>query len=159
MEKLAAKKVADSKIDYYPYEIFPQDLNPKNTVFGGTVMAEADKIAGIVAQRHSSKVCVTLLVDSIMFLAPAKQGETLIFKASLNRVWNTSMEIGVRVLAENMQIRKTRHVLSAYFTFVALDKKGRPAKIAPVRPENDEEKRRFNEAQKRRKHRLKNLKK
>jgi len=154
MKKLATKKVGDSKIDYYPYEIFPHDLNPKNTVFGGTVMAEADKIAGIIAQRHSNKIAVTLLVDSIRFLAPARQGETLIFKASLNRAWNTSMEIGVKVLAENFLKKESRHVLSAYFTFVALNKKDRPAKISHVLPESDEEKRRFDEAQKRRERRL-----
>lgn len=156
MKKLNPKKVSESKIDYYPYEIFPHDLNPKNTVFGGTVMAEADKIAGIVAQRHSGKISVTLLVDSIRFLAPARQGETLVFKASLNRAWNTSMEIGVKVLAENFLKKESRHVLSAYFTFVALNKNGRPAKIAPVQPENDEENRRFGEAQKRRERRLEN---
>lgn len=156
MKKLAVKNVSESKIDYYPYEIFPHDLNPMNTIFGGTVMAEADKIAGIVAQRHSGKISVTLLVDSIRFLAPARQGETLVFKASLNRAWNTSMEIGVKVIAENFLKKESRHVLSAYFTFVALNVRGRPAQVPSASPETDEEKRRFNEAGIRRNKRLEN---
>lgn len=158
MKKTAVKKVDESKIDYYPYEIFPHDLNPKDTVFGGTVMAEADKIAGLVAQRHSGRICVTLLVDSIRFLAPARQGETLIFKASLNKAWNTSMEIGVKVMAENFLKKESRHVLSAYFTFVALNAKGRPAQVPSVSPETNEEKRRFDGAEIRRENRLTNRK-
>ena len=154
-ENLLAKPVRFSAVDYYPYEIFPQDLNPNNTVFGGVVLRAADHIAGVVAQKHTRKTCVTLLVDSVRFLAPARQGETLNFKTAVNRVWNTSLEIGVKVIAENYQTDETRHVLSAYFTFVAIDENGRPTAICPVTPETDEEKQRFEEAEIRRQLRLK----
>ena len=154
-ESPIAKPVRFSAVDYYPYEIFPHDLNPNNTVFGGAVLRVADHIAGVVAQKHSRKVCVTLLVDSVRFLAPARQGETLNFKTAVNRVWNTSLEIGVKVVAENYQTDEVRHVLSAYFTFVAIDGDGRPTTICPVIPETDEEKIRFEEAENRRQLRLK----
>jgi len=155
-KNLLARPVRFSAVDYYPYEIFPHDLNPSNTVFGGVVLRVADHIAGVVAQKHTRKVCVTLLVDSVRFLAPARQGETLNFKTAVNRVWNTSLEIGVKVIAENYQTDEVRHVLSAYFTFVAIDESGRPTAICPVIPETEEEKRRFNEAENRRQLRLQN---
>jgi len=154
MSDAVAKKVSESAINYYPYEIFPNDLNPKGTVFGGTVMQVADRLAGVVAQKHSGKIAVTLLVDSMRFLAPASQGETLIFKAAVNRVWQSSMEIGVKVCAENFQTSERRHVLSAYFTFVALDENGRPTTIPPVLPETIGEWRRYDEAELRRQTRL-----
>src|SRR3989338_5027529 len=91
------KKVSDTAIDFYPYEIFPHDLNPSNTVCGGTVLQLIDRIAGGIAQRHSGAVCVTLFIDSVRFLAPGRQGETLVFKGAVNRAWNTSMEIGIKV--------------------------------------------------------------
>lgn len=151
------KKVSDSAISYYPMEIFPSDLNSKGTVFGGRVLSLADKIAGYTAQRHSEMDCVTLAVDSVLFRAPAHQGEALIFKASVNRVWRTSLEVGVMVLAENFQTQENRHVLSAYFTFVALDKRGRPAPIPiGLQPKSENEKRRYSKAGKRRIYRLAN---
>lgn len=150
----AGRPVAASSVDYYPHEIFPDDLNSQMTVFGGMVLKIADRIAGVVSQRHSGKICVTLLVDSVRFLAPAKQGETLIFKAAVNRAWHTSLEVGVKVIAENYQTGENRHVLSAYFTFVAINKKGRPVKLPPVIPETSDEKRRFENADKRRARRL-----
>lgn len=154
MTNSGTKKASESAIDYYPYEIFPNDLNPKGTVFGGTVMQIADRIAGVIAQRHSGKISVTLLVDSMRFLAPARQGETLIFKAAVNHAWQSSMEIGVKVLAENYQTGEKRHVLSAYFTFVSLDENGRPTSIPALEPETDDEKRRYEEAELRRQDRL-----
>lgn len=149
------KKVSDSSVDHYPVEIFPGDLNAKGSVFGGRVLAFMDKVAGYVAQRHSGMDCATLLVDSVRFLAPAKQGETLIFKASLNRVWGSSMEVGVKVLAENLRTGESRNVLSAYLTFVALDEDLKPAKIPfNIKPGTRHEKRRYKEAGIRRELRL-----
>lgn len=149
------KKVSDSSVGHYPVEIFPGDLNAKGTVFGGRVLAVMDKIAGYVAQRHSGMDCATLIVDSVRFLAPAKQGETLIFKASANRVWGSSVEVGVKVIAENLQTGKSRNVLSAYLTFVALDENLKPAKIPfDLKPLTKDEKRRYKEAGIRRKLRL-----
>lgn len=150
------KTVAESAIDYYPFIIAPPHLNARGTVDGGAVMQVADHIAAIVAQRHSGRGCVTLLVDSVRFLAPARQGEVLVFKAALNRVWNSSMEVGVKVFAENYLTGECRHVVSAYLTFVALDEHDRPTSVDAVLPQSTEELRRFTEAERRRTRRLAN---
>ena len=160
MEDLKPKKVSESAIDFYPHEIFPNDLNPndlnpRGMVFGGKVLLMIDNVAGIVAQRHSRRTCVTAELDSVVFLAPAFKGETLILKAALNRVWSSSMEIGVKIFAENFRTGESRHVVSAYLTFVALGEDGHKIKINPVEPETEDEKRRFREADERRIHRLK----
>lgn len=149
------KKVRDSALDHYPVEIFPGDLNSRGTIFGGRIMALADKVGGYVAMKHSGKECVTLAVDSVRFLAPAKQGEILMFKAAVNRVWGSSLEVGVRVFAENLVAQTSVHILSAYFTFVAIDKNDKPVEIeSKIHPETLEENRRYEEAENRRKHRL-----
>jgi acyl-CoA hydrolase len=153
------KKVSDSKVDQVPEFIFPSDLNAQNTVFGGKVLAMMDKIAGYVAYKHSGLVCRTLSVDSVRFLAPATQGEILIFQASVNRVWRSSMEIGVKVYSENVHINKLTHILSAYLTFVAIgDSDGKPMEIPyKITPETKDEERRYNQAEERRHHRLKKI--
>ena len=152
---MKSKPASASAINDYVYQVFPNDLNSHRTVFGGRVMEIIDRVAGVVAQRHSGKLCVTRWVDSLCFLAPVKKGEHLIFKAAVNRVWNSSMEVGVKVFAENPLRGKQRHVVSAYLTFVALNQKHRPTKVMPVVPETDQEKRRYREADERRQHRLK----
>jgi acyl-CoA hydrolase len=148
------KPVSASQVDNHVYKIFPNDLNAHYTVFGGLVMAICDRIALVVAERHSGHVCVTASVDSVHFLAPAKEGETLIVKAACNRAWTSSMEIGVKVLAENSFSGECRHIVSAYLTFVSLDVDGRPRKVPPLAPETPDEVRRFEEAQFRRTTRL-----
>ncbi|MCJ7591031.1 MAG: acyl-CoA thioesterase [Woeseiaceae bacterium] len=137
------------------YKIFPNDLNSEYTVFGGLVMGLCDRTALIVAERHSGHACVTAAVDSLDFLAPAHSGETLVLKAAVNRAWRSSMEIGVHVAAENSFRGDARHVVSAYLTFVALDKNGAPRPVPAVLPETDEERRRYQEAEERRDARLK----
>ena len=99
MSKLPAKTVNDSAIEGHIYKVFPNDLNAHGTAFGGMIMAKCDRLSLVVAERHSSHVCVTVSVDSIHFMAPAKENDTLIFKVSINRAWNSSMEIGVKVVA------------------------------------------------------------
>ncbi|MBI5733117.1 acyl-CoA thioesterase [Candidatus Jorgensenbacteria bacterium] len=146
--------VSFSAVDNLPYMLMPGDLNSNNTVFGGRVMEIADRLAGTVAMRHSGKTCVTLLVDSMKFLAPARQGEVLVFKAAVNRTWNSSLEIGVKVYAEDLKENTRRHVVSAYFTFVALDDQCKPIHIRQVVAETAEEKRRYKEADVRRMRRL-----
>jgi acyl-CoA hydrolase len=94
-----------------------------------------------------------LAIDSVRFLAPAKHGDILILQASINRVWRTSMEVGIRVTAEDYITDKKTRIFSAYFTFVALDDKLRPVPIPPVIPVTEEEKRRFEQAEIRREHR------
>ena len=108
----------------------------------------------MVAERHSAHVCVTAAVDSIHFRAPAKGNDTLLFNLSLNRSWGSSMEIGAKVEAENSYTGETRHILSAFFTFVALDEHGKPVDVPQVIPETEDQKRRYAKAQIRREGRL-----
>lgn len=149
-----AKPVANSAIENHVYKVFPNDMNAQNTVFGGMIMAKCDRLALVVAERHSGHVCVTAAVDSIHFRAPAKGNDTLLFSLSLNRSWGSSMEIGARVMAENSYTGKVRHILSAFFTFVALDPTGKPVEVLAVLPETDEQIRRFSNAEIRRTGRL-----
>ena len=150
------KAPSESAVEQNVYKVFPNDLNSEYTVFGGLVMGLCDRVALIVAERHSGLTCVTAAVDSLNFVAPARAGDTLIIKAAVNRAWRSSMEIGVRVAAENSHTGETRHVVSAYLTFVALGENGKPQPVAAVLPQSDAEKRRFAEAEQRRKQRLQN---
>lgn len=140
------KPVAASAIHDHTYKIFPNDLNSTETVFGGLIMATLDRVASVVAERHSGKPCVTVSVDAMHFLKPAKRGDILIFQASINRSWQTSMEVGVRVLAEDYRTGERRHMVSAYFTFVATDENGAKTLVPQVTPETEDEKRRYQEA-------------
>jgi acyl-CoA hydrolase len=151
--KLKTKTVSETAIQDYAYKVFPNDLNANGTVFGGLVMSILDRVASVVAERHSGQLCVTAAVDALHFLAPAKHGDILIFQASVNRTWRSSMEIGVKVLAEDYRTRARNHIVSAYFTFVAVDDKGQPLEVPQVIPETVVEKRRYNEANVRREHR------
>ncbi len=147
---LEPKKISESAVHDHVYRVFPNDLNSNNTVFGGLVMSTLDRICSVVAERHTGRVCVTVSVDSMHFLEPANRGDILVFKASINRVWKTSMEIGAKVIAENHRTGEKKHIVSAYFTFVAVDENQRPVEIPQVIPETFFEKRRFKEAQQRR---------
>ena len=129
---------------------FPNDLNAYGTVFGGLIMSTLDRLALVVAERHSGETCVTASVDSIHFLSPAAKGDVLLFRAAINRSWRSSMEIGVRVLSENSKTKETKHIASAYFTFVAIGENLRPVEVPKVIPETDKEKRRYEEAERRR---------
>jgi len=151
---MAPKPVAASAIHDQTAIVFPDDLNTLGTLFGGRVMEICDKVCAVVARRHAGRNCVTLGIDSVRFLASARHGDILIFKASVNRAWRTSMEIGVKVLAEDFRTMKVQHIVSAYFTFVGVDDQLKPTPIPAVVPESDDEKRRFDEAEQRRRVRL-----
>lgn len=151
-----SKTPSASAVEQNVYKVFPNDLNSKYTVFGGLVMSLCDRVALIVAERHSGKSCVTAAVDSLNFLAPARSGDTLIIKAAVNRSWRSSMEIGVHVAAENSHTGDSRHVVSAYLTFVALGEDGKPQDVPLIEPETEVEKRRYKKAEQRRDQRLQN---
>lgn len=149
------KSVKESAVNDQTYKIFPNDLNSYGTAFGGMIMSILDRIACVVAERHSEQTCVTASVDSMHFRNPAKRGDILLFSASINRAWRTSMEIGVKVMAENYKTREKRHVLTAYLTFVAIDDVQKPTQVPEVVPKTALEKRRYREAELRREHRKK----
>jgi len=153
MSQLQPKRVSESAIHDQTYKVFPNDLNSNDTVFGGMVMGILDRVALVVAERHSERVCVTVSVDSMHFLAPARKGDILIFRAAINRTWRTSMEIGIKVLAQHYQTGEAKHILSAYFTFVAVDDLCQPVAVPAVIPETAMEKRRYEEAEIRRERR------
>ena len=152
---MKGKSVKASAVDNHTYKVFPNDLNSYGTAFGGMIMAICDRTALVVAERHSKKTCVTASVDSMHFLKPAGQGDILLFSAAINRTWRTSMEIGVKVVAEHYETGEKRHILSAYFTFIALDENKQPTEVPPIIPEGPAEKQRFEEANDRRENRKK----
>ncbi|NGX39947.1 MAG: putative acyl-CoA thioester hydrolase [Chlamydiae bacterium] len=152
---MQGKEVSESAVDNHTYKIFPNDLNAYGTAFGGMIMSIIDRIALVVAERHSGQTCVTASVDSIHFLNPAKRGDILLFSAGINRAWRTSMEIGIKVVAENYRTKKKRHILSAYFTFVAMDEEQKPIEVPSVLATTPEEERRYLEAEYRRSQRKK----
>ncbi|MBY0529349.1 MAG: acyl-CoA thioesterase [Rhabdochlamydiaceae bacterium] len=153
-EQLKGKRVVESAIHDQVAVVYPNDLNAYGTLFGGRVLEISDRLAGVVAKRHSGRVCVTLSVDSVRFHSPAKHGDVLVFQASVNRVWNTSMEIGLKVFVEEFRTLARKHIVSAYFTFVAVGDDMKPVKIPPILPETEDEKRRFAQADERRRLRL-----
>ncbi len=150
---LSPRPVSYSAVREQVYMVFPNDLNSNDTVFGGLIMAQLDRYAAVCADRHAGGVCVTVGVDAVHFIAPARKGDVLVFNASVNRAWGSSMEIGVKVDTVNAAGGERRHVLSAYLTFVAMSN-GKPRKVPPLVPETDEEKQRYEEAQLRRELRL-----
>jgi acyl-CoA hydrolase len=151
---MEGKSVSSSAITDQVVEVFPNDLNPHGTLFGGRLMQLIDNLAAIVAKRHSGKVCVTLGIDSVRFLNPARHGDILVCKASVNRTWHTSMEIGVKVVAEDFRTLEQKDILSAYFTFVAMDDDLKPVEVVSVIPETPEQIKRYHAAEKRRHFRL-----
>ena len=134
--------------------VLPSHTNPLGTAFGGQVMAWIDICAGVAAQRHARQVVVTASMDDLHFRAPIYKGEFVVLKAQVNRSFHTSMEVGVRVEAENPMTGERRHCSSAYLTFVALDADGNRVPIPPLVPETSDEKRRYEEAAERRRYRL-----
>ncbi len=127
----------------------PHHTNPQNTVFGGTVMSWIDIAAAMVAARHCARPVVTAHIDDIDFIAPIKVGYHVLIQASLNYVGRTSMIVGVKVTSENPYTGESRTTTKAYLTFVALDDLGRPIEVPGLKPESEDEVRRFENAKKR----------
>ena len=129
----------------------PLDANLLGNVFGGVVLAAVDRVAGVVSARHSGGTCVTASFDQVDFHTPIWIGELVTLKASLNYVGTTSMEIGVRVTAEDPRGGEPRHTNSSYVTMVAIDEGGKPRPVPKLVIENDEQYRRYLDASQRRK--------
>lgn len=133
------------------YRVMPQDTNPAGNLHGGVVLRYIDLCAGTVAMRHCRTNVVTASIDRTEFLKPVFVGELVILHANVNYVGRTSLEVGVRVEAENLYTGDIRWTNSAYLTFVSLDEAGKPAPAPPLILETDEDKRRLREAKERRK--------
>jgi len=129
--------------------VLPPDTNALGTIFGGRIMQWIDIAGAIVAGRHCRRIAVTASLDELHFISPVRLGDFVILKASVNYTHNTSMEIGVRVEAENPKTGERRKTSTAFLTFVALDEEGRPTPVPPILPETEEDKRRYREGQKR----------
>jgi acyl-CoA hydrolase len=150
---MEGKHVKDSSV-VMAQMMIPQDANPAGNVHGGVVVKIIDEAAGVVAARHARSNVVTASIDRMDFHTPVFVGDLLIVNAGLNLVGRTSMEIGVRVEAENLITGEVRHAATAYLTYVALDNQGRPREVPPLILETEEEKRRTQEAARRREMRL-----
>lgn len=147
------KKVKDSSITIVQH-MTQMDANLAGNVHGGTIMKLIDNTAGIVAARHTGKNCVTASIDRLDFHSPVFVGDLLRLTASINLTGKTSMEVGVRVEAENFMTGEVRHTASAYLTYVSLDAQGRPAGVPAIQFESEDEQRRNCEAGERKKNRL-----
>ena len=151
------KYVKDSYVIMHEL-ILPNDTNNLDTVFGGKVMQYMDLCAAMSAYKFARSAVVTASVDRLDFLAPARVGDMLILKSSVNYNNRSSMEVGVRIDAENVKTGETRHTSSAYLTFVSLDEEGKPQKVKNIIAESDDEIRRYKEGKVRHAQRLKRLK-
>jgi acyl-CoA hydrolase len=134
--------------------MMPQNANLLGHVFGGVILGMMDKTAAIAAFRHARSACVTASIDRVDFREPIHVGDLVVMKASVNFAGRTSMEVGVRVEAEELITGRRRHTNSAYLTFVAVDRNGRPVAVPPLKPETPDEVRRYGAAQARRRRRL-----
>jgi acyl-CoA hydrolase len=136
------------------YRTGVRDANAAGDVHGGWIMKLCDDTAAIAASRHARRRVVTAAVDGMRFLSPVRLHDVVTLKATVNAAWRTSMEVGVHVEAEDVIAGETRHTLTAYLTFVALDEEGRPVEVPPLVPETSEERERWRDANLRRKIRL-----
>jgi len=148
-ERMKDKRVDESRV-FMAQVMNPQDANPAGNVHGGVIMKLIDTAAGTVAVRHARSNVVTAAIDRLDFHQPVFIGDLLTLKASLNFAGRTSMEIGVRVEAENCMTGEVRHTSSAYLTFVALDKAGQPLEVPALLVETESDRRRNEEAKARR---------
>ena len=150
---MSGKTVKDSVV-VISHVMMPQDANPAGNVHGGVIMKLIDQIATVVAMRHARSIAVTASIDRIDFHYPIFVGNMLTLKASVNMVGTTSMEVGVRVEAENPLTGEVRHTASAYLTFVALDDYGKPTAVPGIIAETPDQLRRQSQAKERRATRL-----
>jgi acyl-CoA hydrolase len=130
--------------------IFPADANALGNLFGGRLMQYIDLVGAMAASRHARAITITASMDHLDFVAPVKVGELLILKASVNRAYKTSMEVGVRAMVEDIREQRLRHVSSAYLTYVAVDREGKGILVPKVVPVTEHQMRRYEDAGRRR---------
>jgi acyl-CoA hydrolase len=147
--QLATRSAAESRSEMTEL-ILPNDTNTLGNLLGGRLMHFIDLVGAMAAYRHARTHVVTASMDHIDFIAPVHVGDLLILKSSVNRAFNTSMEVGVKVWVENTIAGVYRHVASAYLTFVAVDSQGRRVPVPRLEPETDEDKRHHEDAGRRR---------
>jgi acyl-CoA hydrolase len=145
----APRPVRDSQSEMAEI-VLPNDANPLAALLGGRLMHWIDLAGAMAAHRHSRNYVVTASVDHIDFLVPVRVGDLAILRSSVNRVFRSSMEVGVKVFVENYIADTAEHVASAYLTFVAIDGSGKHLRVAPVIPETPEQQRRYDDAGRRR---------
>lgn len=150
---LEPRTVLESRVEMVEL-VLPTDANPLGSLLGGKVMHLMDIAAAIAAHRHCRRPVVTASMDRVDFIHPVRVGQLVIVQASVNHAAHTSMEVGVKVHSEDLNTGDRLHTASAYATFVALGPSGRPAPVPPLRPETEEDGRRFREAEARRAVRL-----
>jgi acyl-CoA hydrolase len=148
-DPLMPRPVSDSQSEMNEI-VLPNDTNPLGFLLGGRLMHWIDLAGALAAHRHSRSYAVTASIDHMDFLTPVHVGDLVVLRSSVNRVFTTSMEVGVQVIVENFLLEECKHVSSAYLTFVAVDKAGRHVKVPPVIPETDDQKRRYEDAGRRR---------
>src|SRR5271154_4157592 len=148
-ELMMPRPVRDSQSEMAEI-VMPNDANPLNALLGGRLMHWIDLAGAMAAHRHSRQYVVTASIDHLDFLVPVRVGDIVVLRSSVNRVFHTSMEVGVKVWVENYHTEQSRHVSSAYLTFVAVDTAGNRLPVAPVLPETANEERRYEDAARRR---------
>jgi acyl-CoA hydrolase len=134
--------------------MMPQHANIMGNVFGGVILALVDRVAAVCAIRHARRQCVTVSVDKVDFREPIHVGELVTAFARVNFAGHTSMEVGVKIIAENVLTGDKRHTNSCYVTYVALDEGGVPTEVPPIAPETADERRRYDRAAQRRTNRV-----
>jgi acyl-CoA hydrolase len=147
------RTVRESRSDYSEV-CLPNDANMLGNMLGGRVMHLVDLCGAIAGMRHARSAVVTASIDQMTFLHPIHIGELVMLKSQVNRVFRTSMEVGVKVLVENLYTGQIRHTSSAYLTFVAVDAAGHRLVLPPIFPDTQEDQRRYEEAAARRARRL-----
>ncbi len=145
----APRPVRDSQSEMVEL-VLPNDANPLGALLGGRLMHWIDMAGALAAHRHSRNYVVTASIDHLDFLTPVHVGDLVVLRSSVNRAFHTSMEIGVKVWVENYIAHSRQHVSSAYLTFVAVDRHGRHLAVPPVLPEGEAERRRYEDAGRRR---------
>jgi acyl-CoA hydrolase len=155
MQTEDVRTVRQSRSEYSEF-CLPNDANALGNMLGGHVMHLVDLCGAIAGMRHARSAVVTASIDQMTFLHPIHIGELVMLKSQVNRVFRTSMEVGVKVLVENLYTGEIRHTSSAYLTFVAVDAAGNHVELPPICPDTEEDRRRYEEAAARRAHRLAN---